>query len=122
MTDKLHCPFCGAELEDDIFYARRKFYSCVNPKCKINDWGGCSEQILQALIAGKKAQNALNKIWHSPNEKPEPCTIITEDGEWIWDVNGHYQGDRHWKNNTPWAYLQDVVDLMTIASITKQEK
>lgn len=55
----MKCPFCGAELEDDIFYAGRKFYSCINPKCKINDWGGCSEQILQALIEGKKAREAL---------------------------------------------------------------
>lgn len=58
----MKCPFCEVELEDDIFYAGRKFYSCTNPKCKINDWGGCSEQILQALIEGKKAQDALKIV------------------------------------------------------------
>lgn len=119
MTDNMKCPFCGTKF-DIMKGISENVLGC--PKCRhiatIGVW--------QALIDGKEAQNALemavaalNKIWHSPNEKPGPCTIITEDGEWIWDINGHYQGDYRWKNNTPWAYLQDVVDLMSIIPITK---
>lgn len=122
MTDKLKCPFCGAELTinshpfDGCVKAR-----CVNGDCRYAEWTFPLE-IWQALIDGKKAQDALNKIWHSPNEKPAPFrTIITEDGEWYWDTNGYYQGDTYWRNDTPWAYLQDVVDLIEITSITKQE-
>ena len=54
MTDKLLCPFCQQELEEETFARGRVFVSCNNPNCTITDWGGCSKQIITALIDTKK--------------------------------------------------------------------
>ena len=68
MTDKLFCPFCGQELEEEIFYCGRVFVSCNNPNCIISDWGGCSKQIITALINIKKkldiAVDVLDFVWN----------------------------------------------------------
>lgn len=55
MTDKLHCPFCGAELKRSVFMIA----SCPNENCKIPE---CKLPIYiwDALMDGKKAQDALN--------------------------------------------------------------
>lgn len=56
MTDKLHCPFCGAELKNAC---AQVIYFCPNDEChKAKDWYA-SKQVWQALIDGKKAQDAL---------------------------------------------------------------
>lgn len=53
MTDKLHCPFCGA----DLIHSSPD-YTCFNPQCK--GWEVYApREIWQALIDGKKAQDAL---------------------------------------------------------------
>lgn len=61
MTDKLHCPFCGAELAPHIdeWKSIRKLFICNNTGCFC--WGQpMLLEIWQALIDGKKAQEALN--------------------------------------------------------------
>ena len=50
MIDKLLCPFCQHELEEETFANGRVFVSCNNPNCIISDWGGCSKQIIMELI------------------------------------------------------------------------
>lgn len=59
MTDKLKCPFCGTELNDypDKTTGARMAV-CRNPKCKYDGWHFPVE-IIQRMIAGKKAQDAL---------------------------------------------------------------
>ena len=64
MTDKLKCPFCGEELEKCSYLSKgitNPVFVCRNRKCKFVDKIIDSE-IWQALIDGKKAQDALNKI------------------------------------------------------------
>lgn len=62
MTDKLKCCFCGAELNDypDKTTGARMAV-CRNPKCKYDGWHFPIE-IIQQIIAGKKAQDAIQKI------------------------------------------------------------
>lgn len=54
MTNKLHCPFCGAELENGNSWS----YYCTNSFCEHSDFCGTLE-MWQALIRGKAAQDAL---------------------------------------------------------------
>ena len=62
MTDKLKCPFCGTELNDypDKTTGARMAV-CRNPNCKYDGWHFPLE-IWQAIIDGKKAQDALKGI------------------------------------------------------------
>ena len=63
MTDKLKCPFCGEELERCSYLSKgitNPVFVCRNRKCKFVDKIIDSE-IWQALIDGKKAQEALKK-------------------------------------------------------------
>lgn len=62
MTDKLKCCFCGSELNDypDKTTGARMAV-CRNPKCKYDGWHFPIE-IIQQIIAGKKAQDAIQKI------------------------------------------------------------
>lgn len=53
MTDKLHCPFCGVELTEYDGY-----HECINGDCIIGG-GILPTKVWQALIDGKKAQDAL---------------------------------------------------------------
>lgn len=58
MTEKLKCPFCGAELKNAC---AQVIYFCPTGECKAKDWYA-SKQVWQALIDGKKAQDALKEI------------------------------------------------------------
>jgi len=59
MTDSMKCPFCGSELENAC---AQVIYFCPNDECdKAKDWYA-SKQVWQALIDGKKAQDALKGI------------------------------------------------------------
>lgn len=68
MTDKLKCPFCGAELEDDWYeyenghgdteYAKSGLLKCSDWECRGYKLK-LEPEIWQALIDGKKAQDAL---------------------------------------------------------------
>ena len=61
MTDKLKCPFCGVELLGNMTTPY-----CPNPSCK--HWSfPMSSEIWQALISGKKAQDALKEIIANPH-------------------------------------------------------
>lgn len=55
MTDKLKCPFCGVELEVENIWAMPV---CPNKGCQYYRIK-IPETIWQALIDGKKAQDAL---------------------------------------------------------------
>ena len=56
MTEILKCPFCGSELENAC---AQVIYFCPKDECdKTKDWYA-SKQVWRALIAGKKAQDAL---------------------------------------------------------------
>lgn len=62
MTDKLKCPFCGEELERCSYLSKgitNPVFVSRNRKCKFVNKIIDSE-IWQALIDGKKAQDALN--------------------------------------------------------------
>lgn len=98
MTDKLHCPFCGAEL---IFDPIGTIY-CKTPHCKGRQIIAPIE-IWQALIDGKKAQDAL-KI----------ATEKLTDIELIVVRNGVFSGFEKMR------IKQDVKDAINeILSITK---
>lgn len=60
MTDKLKCPFCGAELQTDNEIARLIMWRCHTPGCLLNGWH--SIEIIQHLIDGKKTQRQLRSI------------------------------------------------------------
>ncbi len=57
MTDKLHCPFCGAELEQS-FDGKIDYFYCPNDGC-VPMHNAIHIKVWQALIDGKKAQDAL---------------------------------------------------------------
>ena len=63
MTNKLHCPFCGAELDCvRTLGGRAEYWMCQNTKsCPAEDFVG-NKEIWQALIDGKAAQDALNDV------------------------------------------------------------
>ena len=56
MTDSMKCPFCNADL---IVHTDEQMAVCRNPNCKYDGWHFPLE-IWQALIDGKKAQDALD--------------------------------------------------------------
>lgn len=56
----LPCPFCGSELQTDNEIARLIMWRCHTPGCLLNGWH--SAEIIQHLIDGKKAQDALKGI------------------------------------------------------------
>lgn len=58
MTDKLKCPFCGAELKSCSTFILPNRYMCTNNCCSCS-YQAMNTQIWQALIDGKKAQDAL---------------------------------------------------------------
>ena len=79
MTDKLHCPFCGAELTinqhpfDGCVKAR-----CVNIDCRYAEWT-LPLEIWQDLIYGKKAQETLNKISEIKENVERCCAEIQQN-------------------------------------------
>lgn len=56
----MKCPYCDAELQTDNEIARLILWRCHTPGCLLNGWH--SAEIIQNLIAGKKAQDALKGI------------------------------------------------------------
>ena len=58
MTDSMKCPFCNADL---IVHTDEQMAVCRNPNCKYDGWH-LPLEIWQALIDGKKAQDAIQKI------------------------------------------------------------
>lgn len=58
MTDKLKCPFCGAELVQANTTVK-KIWHCPNIDCKGHNYFGVDD-FWNTIISGKKAQDALN--------------------------------------------------------------
>lgn len=58
MTDELHCPWCGTEVEQREHPYGTTPYICPNKNCEFC-WIPMPIEIWQALIDGKKAQDAL---------------------------------------------------------------
>ena len=58
MTDSMKCPFCNADL---IVHTDEQMAVCRNPNCKYDGWHFPLE-IWQAIIDGKKAQDAIQEI------------------------------------------------------------
>lgn len=106
MTDKLKCPFCGAELENAC---AQVIYFCPNEEChKAKDWYA-SKQVWRALIDGKKAQDALKGI----EMRVVAIRSCVQDGY-------SQLGER---NRNIFIALELFKDLIKeITSITKQEK
>ena len=78
MTDKLHCPFCGAELEKE--QGSERWWYCVNAKC-VHKYTTTHETIWQALIQSQKdleiARKALEEISsHYQDEMGKPTFVI----------------------------------------------
>lgn len=97
MTDKLKCPFCGAELEQFQGCAR-----CNTENCAAG-FDPIPNQVWQALIDGKKAQDAL-----------KVATEKLTDIELIVVRNGVFSGFEKMR------IKQDVKDAINeILSITK---
>ena len=68
MTDKLNCPFCGEKLQTHTMTPGR-ILICVNKGCPV-DSVVMKRIVWQALIDGKKAQDALKEIaQHDINEQ-----------------------------------------------------
>lgn len=59
MTDKLKCPFCGAELKE--CFVGMTHLTCTNIRC---DYASLPlfPKVWQALIDGKKAQEELGRL------------------------------------------------------------
>lgn len=57
MTDKFHCPFCGAELVQANTTVK-KIWHCPNIDCKGHNYFGVDD-FWNTIISGKKAQDAL---------------------------------------------------------------
>lgn len=58
MTEELKCPFCGEELKSELLWDNMWWSHCPNVEC---DYFGekLQNRFWQALIDGKKAQDAL---------------------------------------------------------------
>ena len=107
MTEKLKCPFCGAELQTDNEIARLIMWRCHTPGCLLNGWH--SAEIIQHLIDGKKAQDALKGI----EIRVAAIRGCVQDGY-------TQLGER---NRNIFIALELFKDLIKeITSITKQEK
>lgn len=104
MTDKLHCPWCGDELS--FAHKLKGIQTCVcrNPDCEYDGWHFPVE-IIQQIIDGKKAQDALKIVDGklkviANDENPSPIQSQALD-----------------------CYIQIAKDCRdTITSITKQEE
>ena len=83
MIENLKCPFCGTELipQNDIENTEPIRANCINPHCTWFIWSFPWE-IWQALIDGKKAQDALK-----------------EATECIENIGNTWRGDHMWTND-----------------------
>lgn len=101
MTDKLHCPFCGA----DLIHSSPD-YTCFNPQCK--GWEVYApREIWQALIDGKKAQDALK------NSREKLAAFMHDVwGNWFaYQLNNStIENLQRWgiQSNTPYSSLTET--------------
>ena len=109
MTEKPKCPFCGYKLNESYDSDENIVgYFCANPHCRIKA-DVLEPYVWQALISGKKAQDALKGI---------EIRVATIRG---CVQDGYTQlGER---NRNIFIALELFKDLIKeITSITKQEK
>ena len=130
MTDKLHCPFCGAELRTSMLDEPVAWY-CPN-RCI----GTYEPKVWRALIAGEKAQDALKSakeyyvIVRGYGKEQHYISYTTGDNwYWNWDLD-HAEPfdtiqdakDQIRVAKIPHARVMKVRRLTEIPSITKQDK
>lgn len=120
MTDKLHCPFCGEELDKQINLDEH--YACLNTENCEFSFMVLPKKWWQALIDGKAAQNVLKVASKTIDAAERFCSgIIARDTE-IQKAVHH----AHFLYRIPhfaallYTNIQDSKD--KIASITTQEK
>lgn len=104
MTEKLKCPFCGSELQTDNEIARLIMWRCHTPGCLLNGWH--SAEIIQHLIDGKKAQDALKHL------SQELCYLCMDEKS--------TKANLYKQINELFIYSHNAIGEIT--SITKQEK
>lgn len=134
MTDKLKCPFCGAELQTDNEIARLIMWRCHTPGCLLNGWH--SAEIIQHLIDGKKAQDALKEsarimqgLFGAMRKSRIGTTYAKMDGQSTKMTFGDYKTEAaQWLFDNFGVFWRDATNYLTdeqkvkIASITKREK
>lgn len=124
MTDKLHCPFCGAELHTRKLLTGMVDYVCINNQCDFS-YTPLPLKWWQALIDGKKAQDALKKF----NDKILTIDIVCGcEGKSIYIDNYRVAGNKPWGGGTILDTLhcrgKDIIYAipeLRITSITKQD-
>lgn len=107
MTDKLHCPFCGAELET-MFGISESVLGCS--KCKHIATIG----IWESLIDGKKAQGALKAakeyyVIVRGYDKIQHYVSYSTGAEWYWNWDLDHA--------EPFDTIQDAKDQIRAAKI-----
>lgn len=108
MTDKLHCPWCETELHPCSPYSS----ICPNAHCKGPIVGVMSNSIWQALIDGKKAQDAL-KV--ADNKVKIAKTALSD----IKNICERGQTLTYHEKSAIWADAHGALNAMAIATITK---
>lgn len=133
MTDKLKCPFCGSELKE--CFVGMTHLTCTNIRC---DFASLPlfPKVWHALIAGKKAQDALESakeyyvIVRGYGKEQHYISYSTGiDWFWNWDLD-HAEPfdtiqdakDQIRAAKIPHARVMKVCRLTEITSITKQEE
>lgn len=130
MSDKMKCCFCGAELDDAV-----EHLVCPNTDCKF----GCNPMttfVWQALIDGKKAQDALKAakeyyVIVRGYDKTQHYVSYSTGVEWYWNWDlDHAEPfdtiqdakDQIRAAKIPNARVMKVRRLTEITSITTEEK
>lgn len=112
MNNKLICPFCGAELQTDNEIARLIMWRCHTPGCLLNGWH--SAEIVQHLIDGKKAQDALKAakeyyVIVRGYDKAQHYVSYSTGVEWYWNWDLDHA--------EPFDTIQDAKDQIRVAKI-----
>ena len=115
MTNNLKCPYCGYDMnkcEDRL--ADVEVAVCRNPACEYDGWH-LPIQMIQQIIDGKAAQDAL-KV--ADNKVKIAKTALSD----IKNICERSQTLTYQEKSAIWADAHGALNGMAIASITTQEK